>query len=152
MRRRDFLGGTAAAALLPQGAGCSDVEPSDGPGRIRFDRDTCERCRMLISDYRFAAQARVDGARAAYKYDDIGCAVIHLKHLDRDTDASTRIGVADLTSTGERVVWREARTARYLPGRSSPMGYDHAAVAPDTPGSVGYDDVRAAVFAKEARR
>jgi nitrous oxide reductase accessory protein NosL len=152
MRRRDFLARSAAAALAPLGAGCAEADPAGGPERIRFDRDTCERCRMLISDYRFAAQARVDGARAAHKYDDIGCAVIHLKHLGRDAEASARIWVADLTSTGERVVWREARTARYLPGRSSPMGYDHAAVAPDTPGSVGYDDVRAAVFAKETRR
>ncbi len=152
MRRRAFLGRAAGTLFVPLAAACAEADDRSAPARVRHDRDTCERCRMLISDPRFAAQARVAGVRDAYKYDDIGCAVIHLKHLGKDTDVSTRIWVADVASAADRVVWHDARSARYLPGRSSPMGYDHAAVAEARPGTVDFDALRAAVLEKEARR
>ena len=93
MRRRAFLRRAAGTLFVPLAAACAEADDRSAPARVRHDRDTCERCRMLISDPRFAAQARVAGVRDAYKYDDIGCAVIHLKHLGKDTDVSTRIWV-----------------------------------------------------------
>ena len=58
----------AIAALVL--AGCS--ASADGPPEITLDRTACARCGMLISDVRFAAAYREQGA-APQVFDDIGC-------------------------------------------------------------------------------
>ena len=37
--------------------GCAP-EDVTGPGEVRWDRETCERCSMALSDRSFAAQVR----------------------------------------------------------------------------------------------
>jgi len=44
--------------------------------RIRYGEETCHRCRMIISEKRFAAAYQTD-ENAMRKFDDLGCAVIH---------------------------------------------------------------------------
>jgi hypothetical protein len=102
---------------------------------------------MVISDRRFAAEARGGTKNEALKFDDIGCAMFWLRDLGWDKDAATRIWVADLSSRGNAVAWHEARKAHYVT-KTSPMGYNQGAVAVPQPGSLPYDDMRSHVLAK----
>jgi len=47
-------------------------QPPSEP-KIYLNQDTCHRCRMLISDIRFAAAMLLSGENDFRKYDDIGC-------------------------------------------------------------------------------
>ncbi|MCB1858019.1 MAG: hypothetical protein KDI63_07095 [Gammaproteobacteria bacterium] len=101
--------------------GCSGAG-EQGPVEVRWDRDTCERCRMVLSDRLFAAQIRVfpEGRRSkVFKFDDIGCAVLWLDKEAWKNDPKTEIWVRD-HRTGD---WIDARTAFYLGGMMSPMQY-----------------------------
>ena len=46
--------------------------------RIRYGEETCDRCRMIISEKRFAAAYRTESG-ALRKFDDLGCAALHQK-------------------------------------------------------------------------
>lgn len=48
---------------------------SDLP-EIRYGRDTCDWCGMLISEERFAAMFRAH-SKAVRRFDDFGCAILH---------------------------------------------------------------------------
>ena len=48
----------AALLVLLTLVGCSG-EPETGPAKVTWDRDACERCRMVLSDRHHAAQVRV---------------------------------------------------------------------------------------------
>jgi copper chaperone NosL len=63
-------------------------EPPAKPVDIR-EQDACARCRMPISDLRYAAEL-IDKAGAPHKFDEIGCMVnyVKLKHPKRDFRAS----------------------------------------------------------------
>lgn len=143
MNRRDLLAqGVAltpmAAALL---AACGD-EPSwpEGMAPIKWDRDTCARCSMAISDRRFAAQVRGGPRQTTFKFDDIGCAVTwcseKIKQHPWMSDEATRFWVADASGKGEK--WLDAKRAHYVNGPRSPMGYDFAAHAAPQAGSVDF--------------
>lgn len=129
-----------AAALL---AGCGQDEGhwAEGMLPIKWDRDTCARCNMVISDRRFAAQLRGGPRETAFKFDDIGCAASwcadKLKMHPWINDPATRLWVADASSQGTR--WLDARRAHYVNGPRSPMGYDFAAQAQPAAGSVDFD-------------
>lgn len=130
-------------ALTPIGSvllsACADDGGAwpDGMAPIKWDRDTCARCSMIISDRRFAAQVRGGPADTAFKFDDIGCAVSwaaeKLKAMPWLAEPATRIWVAEFGTQGPR--WLDARQAHYAPGPRSPMGYDLAAFAQPVSGS-----------------
>ncbi len=46
-----------AVGLVLLLAACSG-DPGTGPKDVRWDRDACERCRMVLSDRNFSAQIR----------------------------------------------------------------------------------------------
>lgn len=144
--RRRFLAhagiaGLAASPLAALLAACGGVESPDAPVDIRWDRDVCDRCGMVISDRRFAAQLRGGPKNAAYKFDDIGCAVTWLNGQAWGGDAAIRLWVADSeAAAGPR--WLEARAARYMSGKVSPMGYNLAAVGAAAAGSVDFAAMR----------
>ncbi len=50
--------------------GCGGGAGSDAPG-ILYGEDICDRCRMVISEQRHAAAARLDGH--GHRFDDPGC-------------------------------------------------------------------------------
>ena len=98
-------------------------EQETGPAEVRWDQNTCERCRMMLSDRLFAAQIRYfpENKRSmAVKFDDIGCATLWLKDQKWKNDPKTEIWVTDHRS-GE---WIDARKATYIRKNNSPMGYD----------------------------
>jgi len=98
-------------------------EQASGPVEIIYDRDVCERCRMIISDRYHAAQIREPVSRKVYKFDDIGGAIIWLQDKPYKDDLKTEIWVAH-HKTGE---WLAAKTAWYLPGSITPMAYGFSA-------------------------
>ena len=153
MDRRRFLLDSAAAGfvLTPIAAllaACGRSTMPEGMAEIKWDRDTCVRCKMVLSDRRFAAQVRGGPKDENFKFDDIGCVAFWLKAQPWGNDAAARIWVADAGSRGNEVQWLDARRAWYLGGKSSPMGYNFGAVAAAQPGSLDFATMREHVLAK----
>ena len=131
----------AAALFL---AACSG-EPETGPVEVKWDRDTCKRCSMAVSDRHYAAQVRGGPKKQAFKFDDIGCAVHWLKDQPWASDSATEIWVTDFRS-GK---WLDARTAHYVTGKTTPMAYGYGASGEALPGSIGFEAVRKQLLAKD---
>ena len=122
----------------------------DGMEAIHWDRDTCAQCNMAISDPRFAVELRHGPKNTAYKFDDIGCLIVWSNALAKRTGtppwwegSDARVWVADFSSlidNRETLRWLDARVARYIE-RSSPMGYNLAAVESAAENSIGFDEV-----------
>ena len=66
-----FLVFTSLLLLL---SGCKEKD-STAPGKIHWDRDMCERCKMAVSDRKFATEIVDPKTKKHYYFDDIGCAV-----------------------------------------------------------------------------
>lgn len=128
------------AALL---AACHP-EPQTGPVEVKWDRDTCARCSMALSDKRFAAQVRGGPKHLAFKFDDFGCAVVWLKDKPWADDPATEFWAMDMRS-GK---WIDGRKAYYAPNNSTPMAYGFGAVLLPEPGAVNFDEARKQVLAK----
>jgi hypothetical protein len=151
--RRRFIGSLASggfsvtplAALL---SACGKSGWPDGMAEIKWDRDTCVRCRMVISDRRFAAQARGGPSDLAFKFDDIGCLVFWLKEQAWGTDPGVRLWVADAASKPDRQIWIDPRQAHYLAGKTSPMGYNFAAYGEAQTAGISFAEMREQLLRK----
>ncbi|MCW9046048.1 MAG: nitrous oxide reductase accessory protein NosL, partial [Alphaproteobacteria bacterium] len=108
-------------------AGCFSEEKT-GAVDVHLDRDSCEMCRMLISDPRFMAQVRGGPDMKAYKFDDIGDALHWINKKDWKNQASTEIWVADMNSE-KSITWLDAKKAFYIDGQMTPMNYGYGALA-----------------------
>lgn len=145
---KDFAGAgfalaPIAAALL---AGCKRAaELPEGMVEIKYDRDTCVRCSMVISDRRFAAQLSGGPKQQSYKFDDIGCVVHWLEQQAWGKDPAVRIWVAD----SQNQSWLDARKAWYVGGKASPMGYNFAAVRGNVAGALDFQQTREHLLAKD---
>ena len=122
--------------------GCGDAS-ENGPAEIKWDRDVCERCRMLISDRHFAAQLR-DGEGKVHKFDDFGDLMGWVKEQNFNIFAYPTY-VTD-AETGE---WLDAKEARYTKGHITPMGFGVAAHATAHEGDMSYATVAAKLFKGE---
>ncbi|MCW8964369.1 MAG: nitrous oxide reductase accessory protein NosL [Gammaproteobacteria bacterium] len=127
---------------------CSQ-EDATGPGKVRWDQESCARCAMAVSDRNYAAQVR--GADAGsitklYKFDDIGCAVIWLKKQQWKDDPRTEIWVTD-HQNGQ---WIDARKASYVTGKITPMGYGLGAQPEATEGSLDFAGARKHIMIVES--
>jgi len=101
--------------------GCSQKEET-GPVEVRWDKESCARCAMAVSDRNYSAQVRGGPAgknTRVYKFDDIGCAVIWLDKQAWKDEPRTEIWVTDYR-TGN---WIDAGKAHYVTGKNTPMGY-----------------------------
>ena len=97
-------------------------EPETGPAEVKWDRDNCERCRMVLSDPHFAAEVRyfAQGKRSKVaKFDDIGCAVLWLEEQPWKDSVKSEVWVADHRTKQ----WIDARSATYVPRNTTPMEY-----------------------------
>lgn len=133
----------AALVTLPLLPACSR-DPGHGPGKVHWDRDTCARCGMAVSDRHYAAQVRGGPKREVFKFDDIGCALFWLKEQPWADAAETEIWVNDFRG-GE---WLDARKAHYLPGKTTPMAYGFGALAQSEAGSVDFTAMKADILAR----
>jgi nitrous oxide reductase accessory protein NosL len=150
--RRQFLKRLAGAgfALTPIAAalltGCKpSTDLPEGMVEIKWDRDTCVRCSMVISDRRFAAQVRGGPKQGSYKFDDIGCVVHWLEQQEWGKDPAVRIWVADSQDQS----WLDARKAWYVGAKTSPMGYNFAAVRGNIAGALDFQQTREHVLVKD---
>ena len=125
-------------------AACSR-ESETGPVELKWDRDTCTRCSMAISDRHYAVQVRGGPKKQVFKFDDIGCAVHWLKDQPWGNDPAMEIWVTDFRS-GK---WLDARAAQYVAGKTTPMAYGFGASAEALPGSIGFEEVRIQLLAKD---
>lgn len=138
-----WLRQSIAFLLLGLLAACTG-EPKTGPVEVKWDRDTCVRCNMALSDKRFAAQVRGGPKHQAFKFDDFGCVVFWLRDKPWAEDPATEIWVMDTRSNQ----WIDARKAHYVPGKMSPMAYGFGAVALPEAGSISYEEARKLILAK----
>ena len=156
--RREFIGrlGIGGLLLTPLAAalsGCSSKGGwPEGMAEIKWDRDTCVRCSMVISDRRFAAEMRGGPNNTVFKFDDPGCLAFWLKEkADKYpwmADADTRMWVADFSSKSrEEMTWLDPKRAHFIT-KTSPMGYNFAAVSMPMPGSLDFTDMRQHTLAK----
>ena len=134
LRQSSFALLLAAAMLLL--AACSGKDET-GPVDVRWDRESCARCAMAVSDRNFAAQIRggpASSKTSVYKFDDIGCAVLWLEKQPWKDDPRTEIWVTDYRNGN----WIDARKARYVAGKVTPMGYGLGAQADPVDGALDF--------------
>ncbi|MCL4230899.1 MAG: twin-arginine translocation signal domain-containing protein [Dehalococcoidia bacterium] len=127
--RRQFLvyGGVAGAVVVAGAAGFvllpEDEKPSGLP-KVRFGKEKCARCGMLIGDRRFAAAWRNSDGDEKH-FDDIGCMV--LEGGEQPPGDGTLYWACSYSDES----WLDAASATYVisPGIRSPMSYGVAATA-----------------------
>jgi nitrous oxide reductase accessory protein NosL len=132
----------AAASLLL--AACSG-DPGTGPKEVKWDRDVCVRCNMVLSDRAHAAQIRYPepgtGRSRVATFDDIGCAVLWLDRQDWRHEPAVEIWVTDYRDGS----WIDARSAHYVTGRITPMQYGLGARDDAVEGALDFDQARAQI-------
>ena len=134
----NWLAKAAIITVLPLFlAGCFG-EPETGPVKIKWDRDTCEVCRMLISDRHHAAQLRGGPRHKAHKFDDMGELIHWLEAQTWKADPKVEIWVRDM-DTGKK--WIDGRKARYMPNQHTPMDYGFGAIEGTRTGSFSFDEM-----------
>jgi hypothetical protein len=126
-----------ALALLA--LACSD-DPGSGPVELHWDRDACERCRMVLSDRRFAAQVRT-AAGELQRFDDVGCAVSWI--AEQPGVHASEIWVQDHRDGR----WLDARTAFYESVASTPMDYGYGAVSEPGAARLSFAELRERILA-----
>jgi copper chaperone NosL len=115
--RFKFFPAIIVGALL---IGCGPRSDT-GPGEIHWDRQTCERCQMVISERRHAVQIRELGARRIHAFDDLGCALLWLEEqkLLPGSEGGPEVWAMDSTASD----WIDAREAQFEAGLTTPMAY-----------------------------
>lgn len=103
-------------------SGC-DTKIDLEPKKIHWDRDMCERCKMVLSDRKFSAQAINPDNGRKYVFDDIGCVILWFKENNISWKDRAVIWVND-AKTGELI---DARKAFYDALNITPMAYGFGA-------------------------
>ncbi len=122
MMRRTLLSLALIGSLL---LGCRSPQ-LDKPPDIRYGEDACDRCRMIISEARFAA-AYVTRQGETRRFDDIGCMVqYHQEHAEE----VAVFWVHDF----ETEEWLRADQAFFVRSAAvhTPMGYGIVAVGEES--------------------
>lgn len=96
-----------------------DTKPKD----VKFDREICERCKMIISDRNYVAQVVNPKDGKSYYYDDIGCAILWFEESNILWKDEAIIYVAD-AKTGK---WLDAKNAFWTYGAITPMNFGFSA-------------------------
>ncbi|WP_316300896.1 hypothetical protein [Aliisedimentitalea sp. MJ-SS2] len=116
---------------------------TEGPEPIRWGRETCEICGMIISDARYGAEVRGGPDKRLAKFDDIGDALHWLRLQEWKNEPDVEIWVMDSNNGKD---WLDARAAFYHPDTISPMDYGYAAVPMREPGTVSFETMQTAVI------
>lgn len=96
-----------------------DTKPKD----VKFDREICERCKMIISDRNYVAQVVNPKDGKSYYHDDIGCAILWFEESNILWKDEAIIYVAD-AKTGK---WLDAKNAFWTYGAITPMNFGFSA-------------------------
>lgn len=131
-------------------AACSG-DPGTGPVEVKWDRDVCTRCNMVLSDRQHAAQVRyapTDGSRGRVnRFDDLGCAVLWLDQQPWRDQSGVEFWVTDHRDGS----WIDARGAWYVTGRLTPMQYGLGAQAEPAPGAIDFAGASKHIYEVERR-
>jgi nitrous oxide reductase accessory protein NosL len=106
--------------------GCQKKDPNS-PDKMHWDRDMCERCKMVVSERKYAVEAK-DKNGKSYKFDDIGCLVLWLDEEHPELKGKLKIWITDAKS-GK---WIDAKSAIYTDDAITPMAYGISAFTKDT--------------------
>lgn len=93
--------------------------PPEGPVAVPFDRVSCARCRMLVSDPRFAVQLH-DATGTVHFFDDPGCALLYRAGVP----GAPRLYFRDASGAG----WLAESEVAFERVPESPMAYGFRAV------------------------
>ena len=96
--------------------------------KIHWDRDMCERCKMAVSDRKFAFEIIDPKSGKVYKFDDIGCGILWLEEEQIPWREKAIMWVTD-AKTGK---WLNAKKALYTDDSITPMAYGFAAYSQET--------------------
>lgn len=144
LTRRSVLGLVPGLAVTVALGACSDK--GTGPTAIRWGKEYCDYCGMIVDDPRFAAQIRQSPGAKVYKFDDLGDGVLWLAKQPWADDAAVEFWVGDV----EKGTWIDGRTAWYLSGKKSPMAHNLGAVPDQRPGAVDFAAMRKLVIVQGA--
>jgi nitrous oxide reductase accessory protein NosL len=108
--------------------GCSKKSNDGSAAKMHWDRDMCERCKMAVSERKYAVQAINPKSGKVYKFDDIGCTVLWFDEEHISWKDTAKIWITD-AKTGE---WIDARRAKYTDDSITPMAYGFAAFTDKT--------------------
>lgn len=144
LTRRRLLGLVPGLAVTVALGACSDS--GTGPAAIRWGKEYCDYCGMIVDDPRFAAQIREKPGAKAYRFDDLGDGVLWLAKQPWAENPGVQFWVGDV----EKGVWLDARTAWYLGGKKSPMGHNLGAVPDQRPGAISFADMKKLVIVQGA--
>lgn len=128
--------------------GCDEV--ATGPVEVRWDRDTCERCRMVLSDRLHSAQVRggpVGQKSRVYKFDDIGGAILWLQDKKWKDHKNTEIWVNDHRNGN----WINARQSWFLQGQITPMEFGLGAQDSKTENAMTFNEAVEYIIQREKR-
>ncbi len=137
------------SVILAVLSACSG-DPGTGPVEPKWDRDACERCRMMISDRRFSAEVRgwPKGDRSrVYYFDDVGCAMLWLDQQPWKDDPRVEMWVNDHRDGH----WIDARKVWYVTGFTTPMEYGLGAQDEPAEGALDYVQAKEHVYKVEER-
>jgi len=104
-------------------SGCGNKSNSTDVKEVHWDRDMCERCKMVVSDRHYTVQVINPKTNKSYMFDDIGCAVLWFieEQIPWEKDAVVWINDA---KDGK---WIDAKKAYYDDGNVTPMAFGLAA-------------------------
>jgi len=112
------------ALLLVVGfSGCEKKKITTDLQEVHWDRDMCERCKMVTSDRHHSVQVIDPKTGKAYMFDDIGCALLWFDEEKIIWKDQAKVWITDV-DTGK---WIDARDAYYDVGNVTPMAYGFAA-------------------------
>ena len=111
--------------LLSGFNGCEKKEISTALHDVHWDRDMCERCKMVTSDRHHAVQVINPKNGRSYMFDDIGCTLLWFEDEKISWKDQAKIWITDI-ETGK---WIDARSAFYDTHNITPMAYGFAAHA-----------------------
>lgn len=144
MSRRRFVGLVPNLALMSSlalvVAGCGQT--TSGPVEVKWGRDTCDYCGMVIDEPRFAAQLRAGTTRKVYKFDDLGDAILFLVKQDWVNHPDNEFWVGDMNS-GK---WIDGLKALYVNGQRTPMAHGFGAVPAPKEGALGFERFKGAIL------
>ena len=103
--------------------GCEKKQITTDLQEVHWDRDMCERCKMVTSDRHHSVQVINPGNGKAYMFDDIGCALLWFDEEKIIWKNQAKIWITDVDSAK----WIDAREAFYDAGNVTPMAYGYAA-------------------------
>lgn len=139
-----WLIAAAAAAVAGMWLLTEAARSPEGPRPIAYDRQTCDRCGMLISDPSFAAQLRSEDGRRLY-FDDPGGLLLWEARQDVAVEQAWFHHVRE-----DR--WIPRDEVAFVQASETPMGYGLGAVERGTEGAMSYAEALEQARAREAAR